>query len=155
MRRKLVSLFALMVLATFLAGSIAPVTAAGELITTTKSEIKANVPVKYSASGLTASTFYTCYAGSTLKANRSVSATGTTLEFKFAVSDTLVGTYLTIYLKDSAGTNTLSSLTLEVVDVIPQYTIDMLGGFIPLVMVFGAVFGAMGGVVAMVMKIFK
>ena len=131
---------------------VVPVSGAGEVLSTTKDQIKANMPIRFTASGLTVSTYYTLYVGSTLKANKSTSATGTTLEFKIVVSDDYVGEYVTVALKDSTGASTLSSLTMEVVDVVPQYTIDMLGSLFPLIMVFGVVLFAVSGIPSAIIK---
>ena len=141
-KRILVASFALM----FAFILVFPAQAAGEVLSTTKDQIKANMPIRFTASGLSGSTYYTLYVGTTLKANRSTSATGTTLEFKIVVGDEFVGQYVTVALKDAAGSATLSSLTIEVVDVVPQYTIDMLGSLFPLIMVFGVVLFAVSGI---------
>ena len=129
-----------------------PAQAAGEVLTTTKDQIKANMPIRFTASGLTASTYYTLYVGTTLKANKSTSATGQTLEYKIVVGDEYVGEYVTIALKDAAGSSDLSTLTMEVVDVVPQYTIDMLGSLFPLIMVFGVVLFAVSGIPNAIIK---
>jgi hypothetical protein len=139
----------------FLITAVAPVTAAGETLTTNKSNIKANVPIDFDAGGLTVSTYYTIYVETTLKGNKSTSATATTLEFTFVVDDSLLDQWITVYLKNSSGTGTLATYEIEVVAVIPQYTIDMIGAFIPLLMVFAVVFGLMGGIAILVMKIVR
>ncbi len=133
----------------------APVVAAGESISTTKSNIKANVPIKFDATALTVSTYYTIYVETAIKGNKSTSATATALEFTLVVDDTLLDQWVTVALKNSTGTGTLASLEIEVVAVVPQYTIDMIGAFIPLLMAFAVVFGLMGGVVMLVMKLVK
>jgi len=44
------------------------------------------------------------------------------------VTDALVGEYVVVSLRDATGVTTLSSLVMEVVDVVPQYTIDIRRG---------------------------
>jgi hypothetical protein len=132
-----------------------PAMAAGEGISTNKSNIKANVPIDFDATGLTVSTYYTIYTESAIKGNKSTSATATTLEFTLVVDDTYLDTWVTVSLKDAAGTTTLATLEIECVAVIPQYTIDMVGAFIPLLMVFAVVFGLMGGIAMLVLKLVR
>lgn len=125
-------------------------------LTTTKSNIKENVPITFKATGLTVATYYTLYVDTTLKANKSTSATGTTLDYKIVVSSTdgLTNTFVTIALKDVTGAATIhATVVLEVVTVVPQYTIDMIGGLMPLLMAFAVVFGVMAGIVGAVVAI--
>lgn len=150
-KRMLVASFALVTIFAL----VFPAQAAGEALTTTKDQIKANMPIRFTASGLTASTYYTLYVGSAMKANKSTSATGTNLEYKIVVGDTSVGEYVAVSLRDAAGSVTLATLTMEVVDVIPQYTIDMLGSLFPLIMVFGVVLFAVSGIPAAIIKRIK
>lgn len=147
-KRMLVASFALVTIFVL----VFPASAAGETLSTTKDQIKANMPIRFTASGLTASTYYTLYVGSTLKANKSTSATGTTAEYKIVVGDALVGEYVTVGLRDAAGSAVLSTLVMEVVDVVPQYTIDMLGSLFPLIMVFGVVLFAVSGIPNAIIK---
>ena len=91
-KRILVASFVLL----FVFALVFPAQAAGEVLSTTKDQIKANMPIRFTASGLSGSTYYTLYVGTTLKANRSTSATGTTLEFKIVVGDEFVGQYVRV-----------------------------------------------------------
>ena len=125
---------------------------AGETLTTTKDQIKANMPIRFTSSGLTASTYYTLYIADALKSNKSTSASGTQLEYKVVVGDEYVGQFVDVELRDVAGSAVLASLTMEVVDVIPQYTIDMLGSLFPLIMVFGVVLFAVSGIPNAIIK---
>jgi ABC-type amino acid transport system permease subunit len=125
---------------------------AGETITSTKDQIKANMPTRFNAGGLTASTYYTLYIANVMKSNKSTSASGTQLEFKTTIGDEYVGQYVAVQLKDAAGAVVLATLTMEVVDVIPQHTIDMLGSLFPLIMVFGVVLFAVSGIPAAIIK---
>lgn len=145
------ALFAVMLLMS----AVTPVIAAGESIDTNKSNIKANVPIKFDAIGLTVSTYYTIYVETTNEGNKSTSSTSTTLEFQVVVGDAYLDQWVTIALKDAAGTSTLASMEMEVVAVVPQYTIDMIGAFIPLLMVFAVVFGLMSGIAILVLKLVR
>lgn len=146
-------LFVAPLLAIFLMGLVTPAIAAGEGINTNKANIKANVPLTFTGTGLTVSTYYTFYVESTLLSNKSTSATATTMDFKVVVTDDFMEQWVTMALKAANGTTTLATLEMEVVAVVPQYTLDMIGAFIPLIIVFSTVFGLITGIVLLVTKI--
>lgn len=105
-----------------------------------KDIIKANVQFRVKVTALTVATQYTLYVDDALKGNKSTTATGTTLTFKTTVGESLVGQFIDIEVRNITGTGVLATHTAEVVDIIPQSSIDMIGGLMPLIMVFSVVF---------------
>ena len=142
----------LIVLLSVLLFALVSASAAGETLTSSKDQIKANMPTRYTAGGLSASTYYTLYIADVMKSNKSTAASGAQLEFKTTIGDQYVGQYVSVELRNSSGGDVLASMTMEVVDVIPQHTIDMLGSLFPLIMVFGVVLFAVSGIPAAIIK---
>lgn len=128
-----------------LVSGISPVAGAIDL-SVSRDTVRANMPFKLTATGLTASTYYTLYIETTLKYNRSTGSS-TTLEFEVVLDETYVDQTVNLYLKDSAGSATHDSVQVLVEDIIPQHVIDMVGGLMPYIFVFG-VLGALFGIPA-------
>jgi len=123
-----------------LLSGISPVSGAVDL-SVSRDTVRANMPFTLTATGLTASTYYTLYIESTLKYNRTTGS-AETLEFEVTLGDEYVDQTVDIHLKDSAGTTTHDTVQVLVEDIIPQHVIDMVGGLMPYIFVFG-VLGAL------------
>ncbi len=120
-----------------------------------KDTVKANVQFRVRASALNASTQYTLYVADVLKGNRSTTATGTTLTFKTTVGEDLVGTFVDVEVRNSTGTGIFATSSVEIVDIIPQSTIDMIGGLLPLIMVFAVIFAVVFGIPQKIAELVK